>query len=463
MPDLLPPSHVVDGAIPVNSGCNATAPATYAINLSQETPNAHYSDQCSALGGTKINFNDPCAWALGKSVFTAAQIGPWCKGQTRVLHWHDSADEWGIVLSGTIQAYVVSPNGVPWPSAINNIGPGGSWYFPMGWPHGLMCLTPESEGGCETYLVFRTTVSVPIDNHNMDTTIAQAPPEVSAQVLGITATNGTSASQTYEESVLPSIYKSGLPSPYIDSPLMAMVPPEVCEPNCPAINETRVAPTAVNKSVEVCIPLPGSRGGQICDITTDQFQLATTMSQRRVELPPGAFLSQEWCANCYGLLMVLRGSVRYGLQGGISGSSNPHAAHDLFVSTLTKGSIAYIPIDRAYWVAEDSGAEAAEYAIVWNVGAPQILSLQAALRLLPPYAVVSALNLTTPTPVRSSAMLASGSGSAGAPAGARRTGRSRQLRGKRPLQPGGDSEVSAMLQIPLAEEDDQEDGDAVEL
>lgn len=472
MPDLLPPSHVVDGITPVESGCNIvldnTTQAAYTINLSQQTPNVEFPDQCAGIGGTKIKFNNPCAWAFGRADLAAAQIGPWCKGQTRVLHWHDSADEWGIVLRGMIQAYVVSPTGVPWRSAINNVGPGGMWYFPMGWPHGLMCLTPESEGGCETYLAFRTPVVVPVDNHNLDTTIAQAPPEVSAQVLDI------SNSTTYEEFVLPNIYKSGLPPPNLKSPLMAMVSPEVCEPNCPAISEERVAPTAVNKSVELCVPLPGSLGGQICDVTTDQFQLATTMSQQRVELPPGAFRSQEWCANCHGLLMVLRGSVRYGLQGGISGSSNPNAAHELFLSTLGKGGIAFIPTNRAYWVMEDSGEEAAEYIIVWNVGVPQLMNLQTALRDLPPYAVVSSLNATDLSSLNAMDLPAGGSGGAllaGGPgsAGARRAGRPRQLRGAGPLQPGGDSEVSAMLQVPLAEEDGgrreggPEDGEEVEL
>jgi len=315
------------------------------------------------------------------------------------------------VLKGTMQAYVVSPNGVPWPSAINNIGPRGTWYFPMGWPHGLMCLTPESEGGCDVYLAFRTPIAVPIDNHNLDTTIAQALPEVSAQVLDITALGNTSASQTYDEHVLPSIYRSGLPPPNLESPLMAMVSPEVCEPNCPAIDEQRVAPTAVNQSVEVCGPLPGFRGGQICNIYTDQFQLATTMSQQRVELPPGAFLPQQWCANCHGVLMVLRGSVRYGLQGGIAGSSNPQAAHELFLSTLVKGGIAYVPISRAYWVQEDSGAEPAEFIIVWNVGVPQLLNVQTALQALPPYAVAAALNMTG-SPLNTTSSL---SGSVGLP------------------------------------------------
>ena len=106
--------------MPANSGCNATAQSMYGINLPQQMPNARYPDQCAAIGGTNTTFNDQCARALGKSEFVAAQIDPWYKGQTRVL-WHGSAVACGIVFSGTIQAYVVSPTGVPWSYAINNI------------------------------------------------------------------------------------------------------------------------------------------------------------------------------------------------------------------------------------------------------------------------------------------------------------------------------------------------------
>jgi len=349
-----------------------------------------YTNQCQGLGGTNVTFNDPCAWANGGAELTFAHFTSWCKGQTRVIHWHDSADEWGFVKRGTIQAYVVSPTGVPWASAINNVAAGGVWYFPQGWLHGLMCLTPESEGGCEALLVFRTPVAVPIDNHNLDTTLVQTPHSVGAQALDL--------SQASYHEVLRNFQRASQG----DSPLLTMTAPELCEPSCPAIMETQVAAVGVNRSVEVCHELVG--GARECNLATDQFPFATSLSQQRVQLSAGGFRPLLWCANCHGLLAVIAGSVQFGLQGGLAASANPEAAHELFNETLREGDIAYIPISRAYWVTEASGQEVAEFIVVWNVGAPQLVSVDAALQLLPAYAIRASLNSSAPTPAKGPAL-----------------------------------------------------------
>merc|ERR1719359_2236015 len=81
--------------------------------------------------------------------------------------------------------FVASPNGLPWPSSNNIIGPKGVWYFPSNWLHGLWCMTPEEEGGCEFMIVFASPQAAEPNGHNLDTSLAQAPDEIAAATLGV--------------------------------------------------------------------------------------------------------------------------------------------------------------------------------------------------------------------------------------------------------------------------------------
>ncbi len=69
------------------------------------------------------------------------------RGSFRELHWHTAA-EWAYVLYGNARISVLNPDGTVF---LDDIGEGGLWYFPAGYPHSIQGLGPD---GCEFLLVF---------------------------------------------------------------------------------------------------------------------------------------------------------------------------------------------------------------------------------------------------------------------------------------------------------------------
>lgn len=369
-----------------SSGCVATmqasADVTYINRMSSQPVNARYDGAC----GAEIRFNDPCVWAGGEAQMTVARATQLCIGATRVIHWHDGADEWGYVAKGRIRTYLASPDGYPWESSNNEISQHGVWYFPHGWLHGFVCMTPESEGGCVFSLVFNSPVSVPIDNHNLDTTLAQAPDDVAAAALEKDV-------KAYQK-MRPKF--AGGAGPVVNateasSPLITMAPPGFCDPECPDFVQTKAWPAAVDAiGIEKTVRKPG--GVTLHQIRTSSFPFAATMSQERTELAPGAFRPIVWTANADSLLVVISGNITVGLQGGLSDSSNEHDAHKTWIeSSLGPGDVAYFPIGRAYWFKENTGEYHAATITVFNVGDWKSVELKDATALMPEWAVSSSL------------------------------------------------------------------------
>mmetsp|Transcript_19500 Transcript_19500/g.56711 ORF Transcript_19500/g.56711 Transcript_19500/m.56711 type:complete len:439 (-) Transcript_19500:72-1388(-) len=375
---------------PRPSGCAAqgsgNSSTTYVYRMASLPPNVEYPAHCSDLGGVRVRFNDPCAWAHGAAQLTVAHFDGMCKGATRVIHWHDGADEWGYVHRGKLQTYVTSPDGLPWPNSNNVLTRHGVWYFPRGWLHGLTCLTPESEGGCVFSIVFSGPVSVPIDNHNLDTTLAQAPDHVAAAAMSVSVDVLRRMRPTFAGSAGP---VNATPS---SSPLVTMLAKGLCSPECPTLQETRAAPAAVEAlAAEKTVEMPG--GVLLHQIRTDQFPFSATMSQERTELPPGGLRPIVWVANADGLLVVTSGVITLSVQGGLAGSSNPAEAHEAFTAhDLRPGDVAYLPVGRAYWFQESTGKASASAITVFNVGEWQSVELADSLALLPAWAVSSNLH-----------------------------------------------------------------------
>jgi len=377
--------------VPRSSGCpstrveHAASNVSYVYRMSAERPNVQYPKYC---GGIDIRFNDPCRWAYGEAQLTAAHFTGLCKGATRTIHWHDGADEWGYVHKGKIETYVASPDGLPWPSSTNVLTQHGVWYFPMSWLHGLVCLTPEAEGGCEISIIFSGPVSVPIDNHNLDTTLAQAPDDVAAQALGVETSvykkmvssfRGSAGSAAHPVNAKPE-----------SSPLVTMT--AHCDPECPVALQTTAAPAGVEAaSVERMVLLEGDV--KLYQIRTTQFPFAETMSQERTELPPNGIRPIVWVTNADALLVVTSGHITVSLQGGLAGSGNPGVAHLVYTEKhLSPGDLAYFPVGRAYWFKESTGNANASAITVFNVGSWQSVEAKQSLAQMPPWAVASNLH-----------------------------------------------------------------------
>eukprot|EP00438_Fugacium_kawagutii_P000348 Skav204709 [mRNA] locus=scaffold3332:148085:165810:- [translate_table: standard] len=319
--------------------CGQVGPATYVYRMSKMEPNDYFPKICPKLGGASVRFNNPCAWAHGQAQMTAAHFTNMCKGATRMIHWHTQADEWGFVSKGRLMTFVASPDGLPWPSSNNVLPPRGVWYFPSGWLHGLLCMTPEEEGGC------RAIHSIHYSNTNMT------------------------------------------------APIVTAVAPGECDPECPPVQETVGAPAAVQSIVEQKVVLPATEGVTLqYRIRTDQFPFARTMSQERTELAPGAVRPVVWTTAATELQGRTGWESRVDQMqssGGILGNES----HLEFANeTLHAGDVAYFPNQRAYWFREATGEKPAETINVFDVGIWKSIELRQAVSEMPRIVVMSNLH-----------------------------------------------------------------------
>mmetsp|Transcript_56815 Transcript_56815/g.133436 ORF Transcript_56815/g.133436 Transcript_56815/m.133436 type:complete len:414 (-) Transcript_56815:44-1285(-) len=380
----LPPG-TVDVPSPRPGDCDGQGPAEYVYNMSTAKANDFFPEICKDVGGVEVHFNNPCAWAHGQAQMTVAHFTKMCKGATRTIHWHQTADEWGYVNKGLLFTYVASPDGLPWPSSTNLLRERGVWYFPAGWLHGLTCYTPEEEGGCEFTIFFASPQAAEPNSHNLDTTMAQAPVHVAAQALQLHP-------QQFK-AMRPSFAKAAHSIHYTNfnmtAPIVTKVARGVCEPRCPKIHETIAAPAALNADgIEQRVVLPGTTGLTLYRIRTEQFPFARTMSQERAELGPGVFRPMVW-ASADAILIVSKGSVFLTLEGGLPGNE----AKLSFSGLLQRGDVAYLPNGRAFWYTEATGHEPAETLTVFNVGNWKSFEMSQSMQEMPLMAVMSNLHV----------------------------------------------------------------------
>mmetsp|Transcript_52917 Transcript_52917/g.97654 ORF Transcript_52917/g.97654 Transcript_52917/m.97654 type:complete len:493 (+) Transcript_52917:1-1479(+) len=361
-------------------------PGSFVYRLSQQAPNDYFPHVCPKMGGTEVHFNNPCKWAHGRAQMTMAHFTNMCKGATRVIHWHHQADEWGFVTSGRLQAFVASPDGLPWTSSNNVLLDRGVWYFPAGWLHGLMCLTPEEEGGCEFWIGFASPQAAEPNGHNLGTTFAQAPGHVSAAALDVTLESYLSSLPSFAGTAKAVHYSNS----NMTSPIVTPVAPGACEPHCPPVKETYAEPAAMQAAqAEVPVFLHGAKGVKLHRIKTSTFPFARTMSQERAELAPGATRPMVW-ATADSILMIVAGTVTVSIEGGIFGEES----HLPYVNeTIGKGDVAYIPNGRAFWFTEATGTTTAETVQVFNVGEWKSIEMSQQVGEMPQIVVDSNLNL----------------------------------------------------------------------
>jgi len=354
---------------------------------------------CPTVNAT-AQFNDPCAWAGARAQLAFGVLDFGCLGSTRQLHWHHAADEWGYVTKGTLLTYIAptsatsgaSSAGMPWEIATNKIGPGGVWYFPQNWLHGITCLTPESEGGCKAHLTFLGAEDIRSDGHNLDTTFAQATEDSAASALGIGV-------EDYLETIFPRVDESGGPlvGSQLDRNSPTFVPscnsgPELGCPDFWSIPETTSIPAAFNNTIERRVDF--ADGVTLHQIRTTEFPFSRTMSQERVSLDPGAIRPLVWTTEADAVLAVVEGKVTVRLQGGVEG-----VTHTLFVeSHLLPDDAVYIPLGRAFEIVEETGTEPAEVVLVFSTGDWAWVELAEAVSPFPDWAVYASLNATDLTP-----------------------------------------------------------------
>eukprot|EP00931_Biecheleriopsis_adriatica_P061695 TRINITY_DN3710_c0_g1_i1.p1 TRINITY_DN3710_c0_g1~~TRINITY_DN3710_c0_g1_i1.p1 ORF type:complete len:755 (-),score=135.50 TRINITY_DN3710_c0_g1_i1:129-2393(-) len=382
------------------SGCAAFEQA-YVQRLSDHTQHKiaiNYPGHCSKLDSSEWHdgnttgyytvVSEPCSWAAGQSQLSYGTLTNMCKGLGRTWHWHEDADEWGWVERGQFQTWISSPSGLPWEAAANEVGPEGVWYFPRGWAHAFLCLTPEEEGGCAVHLVFSGPLAAVTGAHNLDKTLAQAPLSAVAVSLQVNEEEFGLARRQFEGA-------AGDPeSGKFISPMVGMVPFGTCEPKCPKIRETKVLPAAVPGDVASKVALPG--GLVVKQIRTSQFPFSTTMSQEQVDLPPGASRALYWTTNANSLLVVTQGKIRLTLQGGLGGAAVPPASvsKKMMEYELKRGDIVYVPVGKALTYSESTKRSFAQVIAVFDVGSWHSAELRDQLRHIPSYVMNMSLTHT---------------------------------------------------------------------
>jgi oxalate decarboxylase len=100
-------------------------------------------------------------------------------GAIRELHWHALAAEWAYMIEGRVRTTVVMPNGQ---SAIDEFGPGDTWYFPRGHGHLLQGLGP---GEAHFLLGFDNGHFSEFGTFSITDWIANTPPEIASRVLNL--------------------------------------------------------------------------------------------------------------------------------------------------------------------------------------------------------------------------------------------------------------------------------------
>lgn len=99
-------------------------------------------------------------------------------GSFRELHWHTS-DEWAYVLYGNTRVSVLNPDGTIF---IGDVGRGGLWYFPAGFPHSIQGLGPD---GSEFMLIFNQGDFSEDDTFLISDWVAHTPPSVVSKNFGL--------------------------------------------------------------------------------------------------------------------------------------------------------------------------------------------------------------------------------------------------------------------------------------
>lgn len=375
-----------DVPIPRPGDCGSVGPATYIYQMSSKPPNDFFPKVCKDMGGAEVHFNNPCAWAHGQAQITVAHFTKMCKGASRTIHWHAAADEWGYVKKGRLETYVASPDGLPWVSSTNVLSKHGVWYFPSGWLHGLLCHTPEEEGGCEFMIAFASPQAAEPNGHNLDTTFAQAARNVGAAALGVSEDDYAKYVPNFARAINSIHYSNS----NMTAPIVTPVAPGACDPKCPSVVETVGAPAGVEAAaVEKQVRLPGAPGVTLYQIRTSSFMFARTMSQERTELEPGALRPMVW-ASADAVLFVVSGKIVVSLEGGLPGAES----HLFFGNhTIGEGDVAYLPNGRAFWFQEATGKNPAVTTTVFNVGEWKNFEMSVSMASMPQIAVMSNLHL----------------------------------------------------------------------
>lgn len=191
-------------------------------------------------------------------------------GGIRELHWHAIAAEWAFVITGTVLATVISPNGQP---ATDIFEPGDIWYFPKGHGHALQNISNEE---AHFVLGFDDGHFSEFGTFSITDWVGHTPRSVILRNLGLSA-SATAGLPKKESYIIPGKIPSAVPEAYLADDLE------------PSQNPHKFR---LNKMAPVLFP-----GGWERIVTVKEFPINTTLTSVQQYLEPGALREMHWHPN----------------------------------------------------------------------------------------------------------------------------------------------------------------------
>lgn len=259
-------------------------------------------------------------------------------GAMRELHWHATAAEWALVLSGRVRTTVVDPQGH---AETNDFDPGDIWYFPRGFPHMLECLGNES---CHFILIFDNGYFSEFGTFSITDWLGHTPTALLAKNFGLPESE-------FDEFPKEEVYFA-----------RGKVPPT--EPAMPL--QGWKLPRQTHKYRLLSQPPHREfNGGREWRADSSQFGISKTMTGVVLDLEPGAMRELHWHPNADEWQYVVEGSISVTMFG----------SHGRYrIETMEKGDAGYIPRGYGHSI-ENVGAKPCRVLIGFNSGNYEAIDL----------------------------------------------------------------------------------------
>jgi oxalate decarboxylase len=259
-------------------------------------------------------------------------------GAMRELHWHATAAEWALVISGRVRTTVIEPQGF---AETNDFEPGDVWFFPRGHGHVLECLGNEP---CHFILIFDNGYFSEFGTFSITDWIGHTPKALLAKNFG-----------------LPESSFEGFPKNEVYFARGAVPPEKAATPlqgwkNPPLTHKYELLSQPPHRTFS---------GGKEWRVDASKFPISKTVTGVVLELEPGALRELHWHPNADEWQYILEGDVSVSMFG----------SHGRYrIETLEKGDVGYIPQGYGHSI-ENIGNKTAKILIGLNSGVYEAIDL----------------------------------------------------------------------------------------